>query len=165
MGSPSLFWGQTLIKIWLEAVCGISKKACCRICLFSVLGTPRVPNQVLGNLVHFIWGSRTSNEVCAASLGSKLKSTRIFFYYFDDVETKSQNAFFYAEVLRALSVPKCTREHLFHSIILIEDSMYIVSTYLDCTNGCSTYNLFKIEHASPYTVSYTHLTLPTILLV
>ena len=69
-------------------------------------------------------------------LGSKLKSTRIFFYSFDDVETKSQNAFFYAEVLRALSVPKCTREHLFHSIILIEDSMYIVSTYLDCTNGC-----------------------------
>ena len=32
---------------------------------------------------------------------TKLKSTRIFFYSFDDVETKSQNAFFYAEVLRA----------------------------------------------------------------
>ena len=68
-----------------------------------------------------------------SKLRSRLES---FFYSFDDVETKSQNAFFYTEVLQALSVPKCTREHLFHSIILIEDSMYIVSTYLDCTNGC-----------------------------
>ena len=56
---------------------------------------------------------------------SKLKSRlESFFYSFDDVETKSQNAFFYTEVLQALSVPKCTREHLFHSIILIEDTMY-----------------------------------------
>ena len=56
---------------------------------------------------------------------SKLKSRLEFFFYsFDDVETKSQNAFFYTEVLQALSVPKCTREHLFHSIILIEDTMY-----------------------------------------
>ena len=58
-----------------------------------------------------------------SKLRSRLES---FFYSFDDVETKSQNAFFYTEVLQALSVPKCTREHLFHSIILIEDNMYFI---------------------------------------